>query len=212
MDRRNGRGGRTQHSKERAGGVFPTASATPARPAVGGKRRRSPLGQRCALISHPMLASCPARRSQRNLDPSRGPGFADDAGSPAAGRDGPVVLPGSAGGGGWPCVVAAGGPEFGRTGSNNAGRGHSGGRSRTPRGTRANSLSENNFAMTRHPRCQVGLDNGDRSWQGRNIFHRWLPDEGCPTGSRRRKRLDPATLPTVEDEGTPQQTPRMIDG
>jgi len=53
----------------------------------------------------------------------------------------------------------------------------------------ARSLSENNFAMTRHPRCQVGLDNGDRSWQGRNIFHRWLPDEGCPTGSRRRKRL-----------------------
>ena len=76
----------------------------------------------------------------------------------------------------------------------------------------ANSLSENNFAMTRHPRCQVGLDNGERSWQGRSIFHRWLPDEGCPTGSRRRKRLDPATLPTVEDEGTPQQTPRMIDG
>ena len=194
MDRRNGRGGRTQHSKERAGGVFPTASATPARPAVGGKRRRSPLGQRCALISHPMLASCPARRSQRNLDPSRGPGFADDAGSPAAGRDGPAVLPDSAGGGGWHSVVAAAAPGVGRTGSNNAGRVTVGANPKHRVAPAANSLSENNFAMTRHPRCQVGLDNGERSWQGRSIFHRWLPDEGCPTGFRRRKRRDPAVF------------------
>jgi hypothetical protein len=34
----------------------------------------------------------------------------------------------------------------------------------------ADSLSENNLAMNHHPRCQVGLDNGDRSWQGRIIF------------------------------------------
>jgi hypothetical protein len=31
----------------------------------------------------------------------------------------------------------------------------------------ANSLPKNNLAMNRHPRCQVGLDNGDRSWQGK---------------------------------------------
>ena len=34
----------------------------------------------------------------------------------------------------------------------------------------ANSLTENNLALTRHPRRQVGLDSGDRSWQGRSIF------------------------------------------
>jgi hypothetical protein len=35
----------------------------------------------------------------------------------------------------------------------------------------ANSLPENNPAINRHPRCQVGeLDNGDRSWQGRTIY------------------------------------------
>jgi hypothetical protein len=33
----------------------------------------------------------------------------------------------------------------------------------------ANSLTENNLARTRHPRCPAGLDNGDRSWQGRSI-------------------------------------------
>src|SRR5450755_1372297 len=30
--------------------------------------------------------------------------------------------------------------------------------------------------------CQVGLDNGDRSWQGR-IIPLWLPDEGCQAGA-----------------------------
>jgi hypothetical protein len=28
-----------------------------------------------------------------------------------------------------------------------------------------NSLTEDNFAVGRHPRPAVGLDNGDRSWQ-----------------------------------------------
>ena len=29
----------------------------------------------------------------------------------------------------------------------------------------ANSLTEDNFGVGRHPRPKVGLDNGDRSWQ-----------------------------------------------
>ena len=29
----------------------------------------------------------------------------------------------------------------------------------------ANSLTEDNFDVRRHPRPKVGLDNGDRSWQ-----------------------------------------------
>ena len=41
----------------------------------------------------------------------------------------------------------------------------------------ANSLTEDNFDVGRHPRPKVGLDNGDRSWQGRIVD--WVhPDEG----------------------------------
>ena len=43
----------------------------------------------------------------------------------------------------------------------------------------ANSLTKDNFAVGRHPRPEVGLDNGDRSWQLETIGV-WLPDEGLP--------------------------------
>ena len=47
----------------------------------------------------------------------------------------------------------------------------------------ARSLSENNFAMTRHPRCQVGLDNGDRSWQLETILVFGYLMKVCHTGN-----------------------------
>jgi len=31
----------------------------------------------------------------------------------------------------------------------------------------ANPLTENHFAMNRHPRRQAGLDNGSQSWQAK---------------------------------------------
>ena len=78
--------------------------------------------------------------------------------------------------------------------------------------TAANSLTENNLAMTCHPRRQVGLDNGDQSWQARTI-----PMDGhlmkvANRGPRRCKRRGPAAVPTFENENTPQRTSRMIDG
>jgi hypothetical protein len=42
-----------------------------------------------------------------------------------------------------------------------------------------NSLTEDNFGVGRHPRPEVGLDNGDRSWQLETVDS-WLPDEGLP--------------------------------
>jgi hypothetical protein len=42
-----------------------------------------------------------------------------------------------------------------------------------------NSLTEDNFGVGRHPRPEVGLDNGDRSWQLETVDV-WLPDEGLP--------------------------------
>jgi hypothetical protein len=46
----------------------------------------------------------------------------------------------------------------------------------------ANPLSENRFAMDRHPRPRAGLDNGNQSWQGKTI-HSWRPAFGLPTGT-----------------------------
>jgi hypothetical protein len=46
----------------------------------------------------------------------------------------------------------------------------------------ANSLTEDNFAVGRHPRPKVGLDNGDRTWQLETVDV-WLPDEGLPYGN-----------------------------
>jgi hypothetical protein len=76
----------------------------------------------------------------------------------------------------------------------------------------ADSLTENNLAMTRHPRCQVGLDNGDRSWQGRSIPMDGYLMKVANRGPRRYKRRGPVVVPTFEDEVKPQQTSTMIDG
>jgi hypothetical protein len=76
----------------------------------------------------------------------------------------------------------------------------------------ADPLTENNFAMTRHPRRQVGLDNGDRSWQGRTILVDGYLMKVANRGPRRRKRRGPPVIPTFEDENTPQRTQMMIDG
>ncbi|HME58559.1 MAG TPA: hypothetical protein VKF63_09480 [Terracidiphilus sp.] len=65
--------------------------------------------------------------------------------------------------------------------------------------------------MTRHPRCQVGLDNGDRSWQGRTITYVGYLLKVANRGPRRCKRRGPAVVPTSEDENTPQRTRMMID-
>lgn len=75
----------------------------------------------------------------------------------------------------------------------------------------ANPLTENNFAMTRHPRRQVGLDNGDRSWQGRTIPVDGYLMKVANRGPRRCKRRGPAEIPTFEDQITPQRTTTMID-
>jgi hypothetical protein len=68
----------------------------------------------------------------------------------------------------------------------------------------ANSLPENNLALTRHPRCQVGLDNGDRSWQGRSIPMDGYLMKVANRGPRRYKRRGPTVVPTFEDEITPR--------
>src|ERR1035441_4548155 len=89
------------------------------------------------------------------------------AGNPAADRDGHLVLRDSAGGGGWHSAVAAGAPGFGTRGSNSAGRGHSGDRSRTPRYTRGKLVAGEQPRHESSSTLPGGVDNGDRSWQGR---------------------------------------------
>jgi hypothetical protein len=46
----------------------------------------------------------------------------------------------------------------------------------------ANSLAEDNFAVGRHPRPKVGLDNGDRSWQLETLMSGYLM-KVCHTGN-----------------------------
>jgi hypothetical protein len=91
------------------------------------------------LKSH--IRMMPEKGSKGNLDPSRvtAPG---DAGTPVAGRDGPAVLPGSAGDGSWRSAVAEAGLGPGRWDCNNAARGHSADRSRTPRGIHRRGKAE----------------------------------------------------------------------
>jgi hypothetical protein len=83
------------------------------------------------LKSH--IRMMPEKGSKGNLDPSRAsaPGDAD---TPVAGRDGPAVLPDSAGDGSWRSAVAGAGLGHGTSDRNSAARGHSADRSRTPRG------------------------------------------------------------------------------
>lgn len=64
----------------------------------------------------------------------------------------------------------------------------------------ANPLTENNLAMTRHPRRQVGLDNGDRSWQGRSIPMDGYLMKVANRGPRRYKRRGPVLAPTFDDD------------
>ena len=47
----------------------------------------------------------------------------------------------------------------------------------------ANSLTENNFDVGRHPRPKVGLDNGDRSWQLETRFMSGYLMKVCHTGN-----------------------------
>ncbi len=76
----------------------------------------------------------------------------------------------------------------------------------------ANSLTENRFAMDRHPRRQAGLDNGSQSWQGQDI-HSMATCFGLPTGtpplptagSHCRSRLRGETVHH-------RRADRMIDG
>ena len=46
-----------------------------------------------------------------------------------------------------------------------------------------NSLTEDNFAVGRHPRPKVGLDNGDRSWQLETILVSGYLMKVCHTGN-----------------------------
>src|SRR5450755_4985649 len=135
-DRPNGPAGRSQYSKETADVGSPAVSAVPAMLAAGLRWRRNPPVPRSELISHPTLAYCSARRPKRKPDPSRvliGPDVVD---TPAAGRDGPVDLRGSADAAGWRCVVVGDELWPGRLGCNNVAPDHSDDRSRTLRGNR----------------------------------------------------------------------------
>ena len=133
-----------------------------------------------------MKAYCAARRLKRNLDPSRRPGFAcDDAGIRAAGHDDLLVPRDSADDGGWHTAVDASVPAPGKMHCNNAARGHSADRSRTTHGICGNfaaleHLHQNELVRQDTPlRCQMGLDNSNRSWHGRTIFRMVNPFLGC---------------------------------
>ncbi len=198
--RRNDRAGHTARSKEGADAVGPTPSATPARPASRQMRLRRPFGRRYWLISNPMKEYCAAKRSKRNHDPSRGPGFAcGDAGTRAAGRDDLLVPRGSADDGGWRTAVVAGVPGRGNMRCNNAARGHIADISRTPRGIFGNFAAEEQLRQNEQVhqddplRCQMGLDSSNRSCHGRTIFRMVNLIFGLPsTGSCRHQRQDPA--------------------
>ena len=47
----------------------------------------------------------------------------------------------------------------------------------------ANSLTEDNFGVGRHPRPKVGLDNGDRSWQLEHLLMFGYLMKVCHTGN-----------------------------
>jgi hypothetical protein len=47
----------------------------------------------------------------------------------------------------------------------------------------ANSLTKDNFAVGRHPRPKVGLDNGDRSWQLEHLSMFGYLMKVCYTGN-----------------------------
>ena len=61
----------------------------------------------------------------------------------------------------------------------------------------ANPLTENGFAMYRHPRPQAGLDNGSQSWQVKTIERGDLLKVAKP-GLRRLRRRGPTAAPAFE--------------
>ncbi len=81
---------------------------------------------------------------------------------------------------------------------NNAGRGRSANKSRTLHGIYGNFaavkqlLQNEQFHLDDPLRCQMGLDNGNRSWQRRTILWMAACFLGLPsTGSCRYQRQDP---------------------
>jgi hypothetical protein len=64
----------------------------------------------------------------------------------------------------------------------------------------ANPLTENRFAMDRHPRRQAGLDNGSQSWQVKTIHSIATCFFGCRRGLRRFRRRGPTVIPAFEEK------------
>ena len=110
-----------------------------------------------------------ARRGDRSGTLSVTRGFARRSDILAAGRDGLLARTNSADSGGWPApLLSIGG--CGTADCNNAVRDHNADRSRTPPDSCGKFAGGEQPRYERHPRCQVGLDNGDQSWQGWTIF------------------------------------------
>ena len=63
----------------------------------------------------------------------------------------------------------------------------------------ANSLTKDNFAVGRHPRPKVGLDNGDRSWQLETILVFGYLMKVCHTGNPTALTVG-FSLPTSGDQ------------
>ena len=118
-DRRNVRRGRRTGSAATDRAVFPAREGTGA-------------GLAWRETSHTRMM--PGKGSKGNPDPSPIP--APAAGKRVAGRDDRACLPRSAGGGCWRGGVGNGGLGRGNHGCNNAVRGRSAGRSKTPRDSR----------------------------------------------------------------------------
>jgi hypothetical protein len=65
----------------------------------------------------------------------------------------------------------------------------------------ANSLTEDNFGVGRHPRPKVGLDNGDRSWQLEHLLMFGYLMKVCHTGNSTALTVG-FPLPTSGDQTT----------
>jgi len=65
----------------------------------------------------------------------------------------------------------------------------------------ANSLTKDNFAVGRHPRPKVGLDNGDRSWQLETILVFGYLMKVCHTGNPTALTVG-FSFPTGGDQAT----------
>ena len=65
----------------------------------------------------------------------------------------------------------------------------------------ANSLTEDNFGVGRHPRPKVGLDNDDRSWQLEHLLMFGYLMKVCHTGNSTALTVG-FPLPTSGDQTT----------